>query len=151
MSTSKCFGTAFSRTAALLLLLGAASVTPAQDVTGTIAGTVKDPSGALIPTATVSARNEGTAAVLQGVVQPDGSFSLKLTPGVYDVTVDANGFKQTRVTGVRVEVNTQSRADAVLGVGATADVVNVAAISDNVDTQTSTVKQTIGERAAVRS
>jgi hypothetical protein len=131
----------------LLLILGlATAAVSAQDVTGTIAGTIEDGSGAAVPTATVVAKNTGTSAQTRAVVLPDGTFSVKVSPGVYDVIVDASGFKSTRLQNVNVEINTQSRADAVLMVGATSEVVNVAAISDNVDTQTSTVKEVIGER-----
>jgi hypothetical protein len=116
-----------------------------QDVRGTIAGTVKDGSGAAITTAKVTARNTGTSTVTQGDVLEDGSYTIKLDPGVYDVSVEAPGFKSTRVQGVHVEVNTLSRADALMTIGTTAEVVNVTAISDSVDSQTSTVKEVIGE------
>ncbi len=129
----------------LMLLFEGASQICAQDVDGIIVGTAKDTSGAVIPSAKVVAINEGTQAQTTGVVLADGSFTIKVPPGGYDLTVDAAGFKSVRILGLRVEVNTQSRADAVLKVGATSDVVMVSAISDNVDTTTSTLKEVIGE------
>ena len=129
-----------------LMLAGTGGRLHAQDVTGTILGTVKDTSGALITSAAVVATNTGTQAHTPGAVLPDASYSIKVPPGVYDIAVDAPGFKGIRVLGVLVQVNTQSRADAVLTVGATSEVVNVAAINNNVDTITSTLKETIGEQ-----
>ena len=117
----------------------------AQDVNGTILGTAKDSTGAVVPSAKVTVKNVGTSAATQASVLGDGSFTAKVPPGVYDVSVDAAGFKSVRIAGLRVEVNTQSRADAVLNVGDTSEVVNVAASSDNVDTTTSTLKEVIGE------
>ncbi len=118
----------------------------AQDLNGSIVGTVKDSSGAIIPAAKVVATNVGTAAVATATVLSDGSYVLKVPPGVYTVSVDAVGFKAIRVQDLRVEVNTQSRADATLSVGDTSEVVSVTAISNNVDTTTSTLKETIGEQ-----
>ena len=132
--------------AAVCALFLAASCVHAQDVNGSITGVVKDPTGAIVPTAKITATNTGTAAVTNGTVLSDGSFVLKVPPGVYDVSIDAAGFRSTRVQALRVEVNTQSRADAVLSVGDTSEVVNVAAISNSVDTTTSTLKETIGEQ-----
>ena len=122
------------------------SCSHAQDLNGSITGTVKDPTGAIIPNARITAVNTGTAAETKGSVLSDGSFDLKTPPGIYDVSIEADGFRSTRVRALRVEVNTQSRADATLSVGNTGEVVNVEAISNSVDTTTSTLKETIGER-----
>ena len=135
-----------------LLLLVAALLTPfppaalAQDVTGSIVGVVKDATGAVIPTATVAATNTGTQAVVQGTVLSDGSFLIKAVPGAYDLTVQAPGFAVVHVNDIRVQVNTQSRADVTLNAGNTTEVINVAATNNNVDTTTSTLKETIGEQ-----
>ncbi len=118
----------------------------AQDVNGTIVGVVKDASGATVPTAKVVATNGGTAAQATTSTLSDGSFSLKLPPGVYNVEVEASGFKSTRIQALKIEVNTQSRADAVLNIGEASEVVNVAAVSNTVDTTSSTLKETIGEQ-----
>ena len=118
----------------------------AQDLNGNIVGTAKDTTGAIVSSATVTATNQGTAARTAGNVLSDGSFVVKVPPGVYEVSVEALGFKSVRIAGLRVEVNSQSRADAILSVGNTAEVVNVQAVSNSVDTTTSTLKETIGEQ-----
>lgn len=130
----------------LLCLLMLSAPALAQDVTGTIVGVAKDATGALIPTVKVTATNTGTQAATSATVLSDGSYTLRLTPGTYDVTIDAGGFKSQRVSGVKVEVNSQSRADAVLGAGNAGEVVTVSATNNNVDTTTSTLKEVIGEQ-----
>ncbi len=118
----------------------------AQDVTGTIVGVAQDITGAAVPTVKITAVNTGTQAITPATVLPDGSFTLRVTPGTYDVTVDAGGFKTQRILGIKVEVNSQSRANVVLGVGSQGEVVNVSAENNNVDTTTSTLKEVIGEQ-----
>lgn len=132
--------------ALLMVVLGFTCPLRAQDVTGTIVGVVHDASGAVIATAKIVAVNTGTQTQIPGPVLSDGSFSIKAPPGIYDVSVDAAGFKSFRVLGIHVQVNTQSRADASLNIGDTNEVVNVAAINNSIDTTSSTLKETIGEQ-----
>src|SRR5271169_1886781 len=68
----------------------------AQVDTGSIVGTVTDPSGAIIGNATVTLINEGTSATLSTVVGSDGTY--KFTPvriGSYRMTVASPGFQTT--------------------------------------------------------
>ena len=123
-----------------------ALVASAQDVTGTIVGTAQDITGGTVPTVSISAINTGTHATTPATVLPGGSFTLRVPPGTYDLTIDASGFKTQHILGVKVEVNSQSRADVVLAVGSQGEVVNVSAENNNVDTTTSTLKEVIGEQ-----
>jgi len=69
--------------------------------TGTIQGTVTDPSGAAIPAASVTAANLGTGIKTERKTTEAGFFAIQLLPaGEYTVTVTATGFQaltQTRV------------------------------------------------------
>jgi len=143
-SLVKCISAQASQLVCCALLLSSAVC--AQDLNGNIVGTAKDTTGAVVSSATVTATNQGTAARTTGNVLGDGSFVVKVPPGVYDVSVEASGFKAVRIQGLRVEVNSQSRADATLSVGNTTEVVNVQAVSNSVDTTTSTLKETISEQ-----
>lgn len=118
----------------------------AQNTNGTILGSVKDPTGAAISGARVVATNSGTQSTTRGTSTADGSFSLRVAPGVYALAVEAGGFKTYNVAGIRVQVNEDSRADVTLAVGQTSQVVNVTAINNNVDTTSSTLKEVIGEK-----
>ncbi len=143
-STRSCLQFSFLYSALILSSLLAPAF--GQDVTGTIIGVVKDSTGAVIPLAKVGATNTGTQTLVEGPVLSDGSFSIKATPGIYDVTVEAQGFAAVRIKGIQIQVNTQSRADATLSAGNTNEVVNVAASNNTVDTTSSTLKETIGEQ-----
>ncbi len=87
-----------------ILFLGIAF---AQSDRGTITGTVADPAGAMIPNASVEAKNVATAAVYKVASSSTGNFTLAQLPaGVYSLTVSAPGFKQY----VRTPGNHQSGA-----------------------------------------
>lgn len=100
----------------------------AQAPTGTIAGTVTDASGAVLPKAAVTVTNKGTGASRVVESGPDGNFSIPaLAPGLYDVLIEASGFQPTIapvevVTGstatVRLTLEVSSRTEAVTVVGA---------------------------------
>src|SRR5271169_3912424 len=78
--------------AALLLFLGGASSSTAQAQTGSIHGTVADPSGAVVPSATVTVTGQSGASRL-ALSGGDGAFSIdSLEPGSYTVSVSAEGF-----------------------------------------------------------
>src|ERR1700761_7275483 len=78
----------------------------AQSTTqGAIAGTVFDASGAVIPAATVSIRNEGTNETINLSTDGSGYFRAPLVPaGTYTVTVKSAGFGDYTANGVAVTV-----------------------------------------------
>ena len=117
----------------------------AQDLNGSIVGIVKDPAGAFVPGAKVVVTNVATSAATTGAALSDGTFTVKVPPGVYNITISADGFKAVQIHTLRVEVNGQSRADAALTIGEMNEVVEVAAVSNTVDTTTSTLKETVSE------
>src|SRR5262245_60391258 len=83
-----------------------------QAVYGSIAGTVSDSTGAAVPGASVvitSAERQTSDTV---VTSATGYYSKdRLLPGRYDVKAELSGFKATVVQGVRVSVDTQTKAD----------------------------------------
>src|SRR5262245_42466279 len=95
----------------------------AQVPTGTIAGTVTDQVGAVLPGAAVTVTNKGTGAARDVVTGPDGTFSVpSLLPGAYDVLVIAPGFQPivtqvdvttgaTTTVKAQVEASTATEAD----------------------------------------
>lgn len=96
-----------------LWLLSAASVVPAfaQQGTGELRGRVVDQQSAVLPGATVMARNEGSGQFREIVTGTDGSFFMSaLTPGSYDVTAQLSGFKKYQRGGVRVKWARPSRS-----------------------------------------
>ena len=102
--------------------------TRAQMDSGTVLGTIRDQSGAVVPGAVVTLTNEGTALAASTTSGADGSYIF--TPvriGAYSVTSEAKGFK--KVTQVHVTVDVQQRAvvDFTLAPGAVSETVEVPA------------------------
>jgi hypothetical protein len=108
------------------ILLSFASATNAQTFRGTILGTVTDPSGAAIAGAAVVVKNVNTGLSRTVTTSEDGTYSVPELPiGTYTVTVEKAGFKRGAVTGLKVEVSTELRADVALQTGEVTQVVEV--------------------------
>jgi hypothetical protein len=109
--------------ATLLILAGFAG---AQTFRGTILGTVTDSSGAAVSGAAVTIKNVDTGLVRTVTTSTDGSYSVPELPiGNYSVTVENKGFRTAVVTGIRVEVSSERRADVTLQTGDLAQRVEV--------------------------
>src|SRR5258708_17228958 len=90
--------------------------------TGAIAGTVSDPSGALVPGAAVVINNQGTGEKRDLAADAEGSFSIQfLTPGNYDLTVRAAGFEPFILNRVQVQLTELSTLQIQLALPAAQD------------------------------
>jgi hypothetical protein len=102
---------------------------------GNILGNIKDPSGAAITNAKVTATE--TATGLKQTLTTDGrgfySFA-SLAVGRYDVEVEASGFKPYRRTNVVIDVDSKVVVDASLAIGEMTDTVTVSEAANHVDT-----------------
>ena len=94
------------KVACLILLLGLmASPSWAQRTSGAIRGTVTDPSGAVVPGATVTLKGEGTGFTKDTVTNAEGVYSFDAIPvGTYTVEVALQGFKTAAQTGIPLNV-----------------------------------------------
>src|SRR5262245_12944307 len=107
----------------------------AQQGTGELRGYVFDAQSAVLPGATVVAKNEGSGQFREIVSGPDGSFFMSaLIPGSYEITAEINGFKKYQRKGVRVEVGKTQTIEVKLEVGGVEENVTVLAESPLVDT-----------------
>jgi hypothetical protein len=107
----------------------------AQVDRGTITGTITDPTGAIVAGATIRIVSESTNASQQAATSSAGTYGFFNLPiGLYNVAVEANGFRRAEMKGVRVEVNQQSKVDVILQVGELAQTVEVAALASLVQT-----------------
>src|ERR1700675_650524 len=117
------------RTLALVvfpLALFAGASTFAQTFRGTILGSVTDSSGAAVPGATVTIKNVDTGLVRTVTTSDDGSYAAPELPiGNYSISVEKAGFKLGVVTGIKVEVSSERRADVALQIGQSAQSVEV--------------------------
>ena len=95
MLTLKRFRYIFS---AILVVLSFSSFLHGQAVTGTLLGTVTDPSGAVVGGAKITATEAQTGLIHESVTNESGNFTLPDLPqGKYSVTVEAPGFKKDTI------------------------------------------------------
>lgn len=108
--------------------------------TGSITGTVSDPSGALVSDAKIEVTNVATGQKLQLTSNAAGSFTTgALQPGTYKVQVSAKGFNSIVQTTV-VQVGNTATVNAKLAVGQESTVVDVQGTSVAVNTEQATVQ-----------
>lgn len=130
---------------ALLLLLG--TVPSLAQSTGTIAGTITDPTGAVIPGVQVTAHGNGTGIDRTVNTDSAGTYTIpSLQPGDYRVQVKASGFGLYTVPSLNLPVDQNVTVNAQLkleSAGATVQVDTAAAL---IDSQTITVGQVIDQQ-----
>jgi len=98
----------------------------AQNDRGTITGTITDPTGAIVPSAAIHARDTATGAEYDTISTATGNYALAdLLAGIYEVTVTAAGFEKYIQHGITVQVVQVLRVDIVLKVGSTSESVTV--------------------------
>ena len=86
----------------------------AQNVGGTLLGTVADNSGAVLPGATVTAVNTATGVARTTVSDGRGRYSIAdIQPGAYDVSASLSGFQTVLNRGIRLVVGNPSVAVAM--------------------------------------
>jgi outer membrane receptor protein involved in Fe transport len=111
------------RTALVLVLFACASLlltvpASAQSVYGSIFGTVSDKTGAAVPGATITVKDDAKGTVVSVTSNASGDYSVPhLIPDVYDLKVTAKGFKSFVATAIPVEADTAPRIDPTLEVG----------------------------------
>lgn len=119
----------------------------AQTVTGSIYGTVADPSGAIIPGAAVTATNVGTNEAHTTKSNASGQYLFPvLSPGRYEVSSAASGFSTIVQNDVRLAANQNVNVSFVMKIGETSTTVKVEAGTTLVDTRGSTIQTTIDRR-----
>lgn len=112
----------------------------AQSVTGTVQGAVKDANGAVIPGATIKARNVNTGAEISATTNSDGLYRFSsMLPGQYSFVVSANGFKRGELNDVLVNVAVTSTVDVTLETGSVQEVVEISTEQTVVETETAQV------------
>jgi hypothetical protein len=131
--------------AALWLMLAMASACFAQQAG--IVGTVTDQTGAVVPGATVTARNLGTDQTRQTVTSASGEYSIPdLNIGVYQVVAEKKGFQRAVVDQVRLEVQSIRSVDLALQVGQVSQEVSVTAGATALQTTESDVGTVVENR-----
>jgi len=133
---------------AITLLAFAAANLPAQSIFATLTGVVSDPSGAVIPNATVKLKSEATGSLRDSVTNSDGYFTFASVPVgdfTYELSVEAQGFASYKASGIALGGGDKRNMNVTLKVGATTETVEVSATAEALATVDS------GEKAAVLS
>jgi hypothetical protein len=135
----------------LLLVLLVASAVPAQVSTGTILGTVTDPTGALVNGATVTVINTRTNEARVAQSNSSGLFSVpNLITGHYDVAVKAAGFSSEKIADVTLDVGAQREVNFSLKVGNNSEQVVVTSQAATVDLASSTTMPVVDDHTIVQ-
>ena len=126
---------------AFMLALALAAITAAAQTSDSrITGTVTDATGAVIPGAKVTAKNEATGETYTQQTTGAGLYVFpSLAVGRYTITVEMAGFKTTNKTGNVLEVGTPLVVDASLEVGQATEVVNVEGGYERIQTTNATL------------
>src|SRR5579872_2562012 len=124
--------------------LGICTPVQAQSVTATLVGTVFDSSNAVLPQPKISLTNKGTNETRTVLGNERGDYIIpNLTPGLYRLAAEHDGFRRTVVGEFELLVNQTARVDVILQVGAVADTVEVTGAAPLVESETSAVGQVV--------
>jgi len=137
---------------ALLLVTMGAALNPlpafAQgSAMSSVSGTVTDSTGAVVPGADVTAKNNATGVVLNAVSGSNGAFTIPaVSSGTYTVTVRLMGFKTAVLNDVLVTVAGPANVRAKLEIGGIEETIIVAGSQEIIQTQATSVAQTLNSR-----
>src|SRR5436309_4669868 len=119
----------------------------AQVITGTVSGTVKDASGAVLPGVTIQVQNTDTGVARMLITDERGYYTASnMSPGNYEVSASLEGFQTEVRRGFSVNVGQTSVIDFTLKVGAVAERVEVVAEAPLVETSNAVVAGLVTER-----
>lgn len=131
----------------LIALLAAAGFCAAQEARGSIVGRVTDPSGAVIPAASVKITNTATGITTPASANEQGNYLAPyLIPGPYRIEAEAKGFKRVVRDGIELRVNDRLEVNLTLEVGDVAEQVTVVADTPLLDTATSSMGSVVDSR-----
>jgi hypothetical protein len=112
--------------------------------TATIVGTVADPSGGVIPGASITVSSPERGLVRHVTTDSAGSYQVPALPlGDFVVTVEASGFRESVVSGIHLEVGLIRRVDVTLQLGQATQKVEVVGNIPQVQTETATISDVV--------
>lgn len=143
-----CSQSALVRMLCFTLLLCFGTLLPAQTAdTGALKGVITDPSGSLLPGVTIRVTSDATGVASTAVTQSNGSYLVPLlSPGEYRVETSAKGFKSTRFDRVAIHVTETAALNIRLQLGAITETVEVQAIPELVQTNSSALGNVTDQR-----
>jgi hypothetical protein len=128
---------------ALLLASLTSTILHAQAV-GEITGTVTDPTGAVVPSASITATNVSTGVSQTTLSTAAGNYTLARLPvGTYTVTAEAKGFKKGLANSITLDVSQQREVDFTLALEGVTATVEVSAAPPLINTTNATLAQVV--------
>ena len=120
----------------------------AQTGTSNISGTVKDIGGAVVPGATVTAKNDATGVTNTQTTTESGLFSFASLPvGSYTITIEKQGFKTLQKTNNTLQVGEPLTVDGSLEVGSVSETVTVQSGAEQLQTANATIGNVVEQKA----
>jgi hypothetical protein len=130
-----------------LTFASAATRLAAQAVYGSILGTVTDQQGAAVAGARVTVTSVGKGTVEETTTNADGNYTVShLIPDVYNVRIEATGFRAYEVKAIQVSADTGSKVDGKLDVGEVTQSIEVTGEIPQLKTDRSDVSITFNEK-----
>jgi hypothetical protein len=134
---------------AFAILIGIESAS-AQFETATVLGSVQDANGAAVPNVTVTLKNIGTDIRVTNTTDENGDYKfVNIKIGVYQVIVEAKGFKKVVADNITVKVNARQRVDLTLQIATTTEIVTVTDAANPLETDSSERGQVIQRQQIV--
>src|SRR4030095_4960836 len=131
----------------LAVALFSAAILLSQGNTGSIRGTITDPSTAIVPGAKVTLTNVRTGVQIAAETDGLGNYLFDFLPaGSYRVEVELTGFKKVTRDNIPLDVARQLRVDVVLDPGQVTESVSVDARATLVETETGALSTTVENR-----
>src|SRR5258706_8627054 len=114
---------------------------------GSISGTVKDSTGAVVPSVKLTLTSPATNAQFTVTTNPDGDFQfLQLPPATYSLVAEAQGFKKVNVSSVLVQVDQITHLDLTLEVGTLTESIQVEGVAPLLENDKSTLSSVVDSR-----
>src|SRR5581483_4460688 len=124
----------------LVLLISTAGIGIAQVDTGSLVGTVKDPTGAAIPGVIVTATNTDTAVTTSVKTESEGNFVITpLKIGRYSVSVEASGFQKEVRKDIVLDVQQAIRLEFALKIGSVNETTEVSGAAPLLETESASL------------
>src|SRR3984893_10695114 len=115
--------------AVFVVLFSFCTAAIAQVTTGSILGTVRDASGAVLPGATVTVTDTGKGTTTAKQTDTEGNYSVPyLLPGTYNISVEMKGFKRSLANNVVLDIDQKADLDFTLETGGASETVEVTKI-----------------------
>ena len=119
----------------------------AQEARGTLTGTVKDSTGAVVPNAQVKITNTARGTTTSLTTNDAGLYRAPyLIPGTYQITTEATGFKKSVRDNLELRVNDTLEINVQLEVGRAEDAVTITAEAPSLETSNASLGQVVDSR-----